>query len=168
MRTVIIVSLLLLLSVPGFGELTKEDIRTIFKEENAASEKRMREYIDLKVETLNTRIDALEKSLNARIDGVEKSLNARIDGLDQRIDGVEKSLSASINDVEKNLTGRMNDLRVIMIALIGLIAAAIAIPQLIIAYKEKGQKEMEKRQEVLQTEIQQLREQIESLQNASS
>ena len=51
-----------------------------------------------------------------------------------------------------------------MIALIALVTAAIAIPQLIIAYRERGQKELEKRQEDLQTEIQQLREQIESMQ----
>ena len=55
---VITVVLLLLLVSPVFGELTKEDLRTIIKEEIAASEKRMREYIDLKV-------DGLDKSLNA-------------------------------------------------------------------------------------------------------
>ena len=38
MKTVAILSLLLLVS-PAFGELTKEDVRTIMKEENAASEK---------------------------------------------------------------------------------------------------------------------------------
>ena len=165
MKTVIVLLILFgSIVLPALGELTAADldkIRLIVKEEVkteiTASEKRMREYIDLK-------IDGVEKSLNARID----RLDQRIDRLDQRIDDVDKSLSARINDVEKNPTGRMNDLRVIMIALIGLIAAAIAIPQLIIAYKEKGQKEMEKRQEALQTEIQQLREQIESLQNASS
>ena len=67
MRIIAILSLLLLVS-PAFGELTKEDIRTIFKEENAASEKRIKEYIDLK------------------IDAVDNKLSARIDTLDQRID----------------------------------------------------------------------------------
>ena len=55
-----------------------------------------------------------------------------------------------------------------MIALIGLIAAAIAVPQIIIAYRERGQKELEKRQEDLQTEIRQLRAQIEVLQTPPS
>ena len=55
-----------------------------------------------------------------------------------------------------------------MIALIGLIAAAIAVPQIIIAYRERGQKELEKRQEDLQTEIQQLREKIEAMQSTPS
>ena len=65
MRIVTILSLLLLTSA-AFGGLTKEDIRTIIrkevrpiiKEEIAASEKRMREHIDLKIETVNARIDA--------------------------------------------------------------------------------------------------------------
>ena len=131
MKVITILSLLLLLVSPAFGELTKEDLRTILKEEITASEMRTREHIDLKIETVNARIDGLDKSLNARIDGLDKSLNARID-----------------------------DIRIIMIALIALITAAIAIPQIIIAYKERGQKEM-------QTQIEQLRQKIEALENAS-
>ena len=126
MKVITILSLLLL-AAPAFSELTKEDIRTIIKEEITASEKRTREHIDLKIETVNARIDGLDTSLNARIDGLDKSLNARID-----------------------------DIRIIMIALIGLITAAIAIPQIIIAYKESGRKEM-------QTQIEQLREKVEAM-----
>ena len=134
MRTVTILSLLLLAST-AFGELTKEDIRTIIKEENAASEKRTREYIDLKVETINARIDAL----------------------DQKIDDVEKNLNDKIGALDKSLNDRIDDVRIVMIALITLVAAAIAIPQIIIAFKERGQKEM-------QTQIDQLREKIEAMQ----
>ena len=67
MRVITILALLLLVST-AFGELTKEDMRIIVREENAASEKRTREYIDLKVETINARIDALDQ----KIDDVEK------------------------------------------------------------------------------------------------
>ena len=138
---VITVVLLLLLASPVFGELTKEDLRTIIKEEIAASEKRMRGYIDLKV-------DGLDKSLNARIDGLDKSLNARIDGLD-------KNLDASIDALDK----RIGDVWLMMIALVGLITATIAIPQIIIAYRERGQKE-------LRAEIEQLRQKVEAIQNS--
>ena len=127
---VITVVLLLLLASPVFGELTKEDLRTIIKEEIAASEKRMREYIDLKV-------DGLDKSLNARIDGLDKNLDASIDALDKRI----------------------GDVWLMMIALVGLITATIAIPQIIIAYRERGQKE-------LRAEIEQLRQKVEAIQNS--
>ena len=158
MKTVTTLSLLLFLATPAFGELTKEDLRTIIKEEVrpiikeeiAASEKRTREHIDLKIETVNARIDGLDKSLNARIDAVDQKLTARIDGLD------------------KSLNARIDDIRIVMIALIGLIAAAIAVPQIIIAYRERGQKDLEKRQEDLQTEIRQLRAQIEVLQTPPS
>ena len=124
---VIAILFLLLLTATAFGELTKEDIRIIIREEVTASEKRMKEYIDLKIETVN-----------ARIDGLDKSLNAKIDALDKRI----------------------GDMRILVIALIALITAAIAIPQIIIAYKERGQKEM-------QTQIEQLRQKIEALENTS-
>ena len=138
MKIVTILSLLLLAS-PVFGELTKEDLRTIVKEENAASEKRTREYIDLK-------IDALDQKLSAKIDGVEKDLNTRIDA-------VEKSL------------GRV---WLMIAALIGLITATIAIPQIIMAYRDRGRKEMESSQQAMQTQIDQLRAQIEAMQNTPS
>ncbi len=127
MKTVTILSLFLLTSV-AFGELTREDIRTIFKEENDASEKRIKEYIDLKIETVN-----------ARIDGVEKNLNGKIDALDKRMDNMWR----------------------LMMGLFGLVAATIAIPQIIIAYRDRGRKEM-------QSQIDQLRAQIAALQNTPS
>ena len=122
MKIVTILSLLLLAS-PVCAELTKEDLRTVIKEENTALEKRMKEYIDLKV-------DALDQKLGARIDGVEKNLNAKIEAVDQRID----------------------DMRIVMIALVGLIAAAVALPQVIIAYIER------KREKEIHLLVQQLRE----------
>ena len=142
MRILAILSLLLLAS-PVFGELTKadlhdlkEDLHKVIKEEITASEKRMKEYIDLKVETVNARIDAL----------------------DQKVDNLGKSLN-----------GRIDDIRTIMIALIALITAAIAVPQIIMAYKEKrGQRGMERSQQAMQTQIDQLRAQIEAMQNTPS
>ena len=121
---VIIILFLLLLTATAFGELTKEDIRIIVREEITASEKRTREYIDLKVGALNQRINDVEKNLNDKIDNVNKNFDR---------------------------------VWLLIIALIGLITAAIAIPQLVIAYREKGQKEM-------QTQIDQLRKELEAMQ----
>ena len=71
MRIIAILSLLFFLTTPAFSELTKEDLqtlkedlRTIIKEEIAASEKRTREYIDLKIETVNARIDAVDENFD--------------------------------------------------------------------------------------------------------
>ena len=94
------------------------------------------------------------KSLNARIDGVEKGLNARIDETNARIDGVEKSLGARIDALDK----RMDNMWRLMMGLFGLVAATIAIPQIIVAYRARGPKEM-------QTEIEHLRERLNALEN---
>ena len=65
-------------------------------------------------------------------------MNAKIDALDER----------------------MSDMRLLVIALVGLIAATVAIPQVIIAYRDRGQKE-------LRAEIEQLRQKVETMQNTS-
>ncbi len=150
MKAIIILSLLLL-TTSAFAQLTKEDLRTIIKEEVrpiikeevTTSEKRVREYIDLKV-------DALDQKLSARIDGVEKSLNAKIDAL-------ETSVDSRFGAVDKKLDW----VWYMMIALIGLVTAAIAIPQITVAYRDRGQQGM-------QAEIQQLRERLEALENTPS
>ena len=78
--------LLFLLTTSAYGELTKEDLRAIIKEEITASEKRTREYIDLK-------IDTLDNKLSARIDAA----NTRIDALDQTVDVLDESLNTRID-----------------------------------------------------------------------
>ncbi len=108
MKVLTILSLLLFAS-SAYGELTKEDLRTIVKEENAALEKRMKEYIDLK-------IDGVEKGLNARIDAVEKSLGARIDSTNGYFDPF----------------GNLDPFWIAMVMIVFL----IILPQLIILYKE--------------------------------
>ena len=140
MKILIILSLLLLTST-AFGELTKEDIRTIVKEEVTASEKRVKEYIDLK-------IDGVEKSLNARIDAT----NTRIDAVNTRIDALEKSIDGRFDALNMRLDDVDSRFDRIWLAIIALITAAIALPQLIILYAEK------KRGREIQTLIQQLHE----------
>ncbi len=137
MKFITVVSLMLLTS-SAFGELTKEDMRTIIREEIEASEKRTREYIDLKNDVL------------------DKSLSARIDAVNTKIDAVDRSLGARIDAVDK----RLGDMRLMMIGFIGIIVAIIAIPQIIFAYRDRDWKQT-------RAEIQQLREKVEALQNAS-
>ena len=138
---IVTILLLLLLVSPAFGELTKEDLRTIIKEENAASEKRLKEYIDLKIDAVNARIDGVEKSLGARIDAV----NTRIDALEKSIDGRFDALNMRMDDVDSRFDR-------IWLAIIALITAAIALPQLIILYAER------KRGREIETLMQQLHE----------
>ena len=145
MKTVTMLSLLLLAS-SAFSELTKEDLRTIIKEEVTASEKRMKEYIDLK-------IDGVEKSLNARIDAT----NARIDALDKslntRIDAVDKSLNARVDDMDENF----DPFWIVMI----IILTAIILPQIIIVFITVYNDIRERK--IVETEIRKLRERVEAL-----
>ena len=133
MKIVVILSLLLL-AVPASGQLTKDDLRTIVKEENAASEKRLKEYIDLKIE-----------AVNARIAGVEQSLNARIDGLDQKIDDVEKNLNVRIDGIDK----KFDRVWLVILGLMGMITAVFVLP----AYRDRGHKELQRAVEQLQERI---------------
>ena len=143
MKPILVLSILFwAIALPALGELTDADfnkIRLIVKEEVkteiAASEKRMKEYIDLK-------IDAVDEKLSARIDAVEKSLNARINGLDKRMDNMWR----------------------LMMGLFGLVAATIAVPQIIVAYRDRGRQELQTQQQQMQTQIEQLRKELEAMQ----
>ena len=129
--------------------LTKEDIRTIIreevrpiiKEEIAASEKRMKEYIDLKIEAINAGIDAGDKSLNAKIDAGDKSLNARIDNVEKRIDDANEYFDP------------------FWIVII-IIVIAIILPQILLIYNDRGWKKLE-------TDLQQLSKRVQAMENAS-
>ena len=151
MKPVIILSLLLLLASPAYGELTREDIRTIMKEENAALEKRMKEYIDLKIETVNARIDAT----NTRIGALEKSVEGRFDGINARIDALEKSVDGRFDALNTRMDDVDSKFNRISLAIIALITAAIALPQLIIIYAER------KRGREIQMLLEQLRDKTE-------
>ncbi|MBI1927275.1 hypothetical protein HYR99_23915 [Candidatus Poribacteria bacterium] len=143
MKVVVILGLLLLSSA-AFGEVTKEEIRAIVKEEITASETRMREYIDLKLQATNTEI----KATNIKIEELDKRLSTKIEELDKRL----------------------GNIFAVVIALIALITAAIAVPQIIIAFKERGQSKLEAQieqgQSKLEAQIEQLRQKVEVLEQS--
>ena len=143
MRILTILSLLLLAS-PAFGELTKadlhdlkEDLHKVIKEEIVASEKRMKEYIDLKIDALDQKVDALDKSLNGKVDALEKSVDGRFDNANGYFDPF----------------GNLDPFWIAMVMIVFL----IILPQLIILYKEIRDRKKNC------TQIQELRERIEAL-----
>ena len=132
------------ITVPAFGALTDADldkIRLIVKEEVKkeieSSEKRMKTYIDTKIDAVNTRIDTVEKRLEDKIDGVGKRL-------DNRIDSVEKQMTFLLN---------------VIYGLIALIIVAIGIPQVIIGWRSRRDSSLENRVEILTQEIETLKRQ---------
>ncbi len=141
MKTCFFFSILFcIITVPAFGALTDADfdkIRLIVKEEVKAeiesSEKRMKTYIDTKIEAVNVKIDAV----NTKVDGVEERLGNRIDS------------------VEKQMTFLLN----VIYGLIALIIIAIGIPQVIIGWRSKRDHSLENRIETLTQEIETLKRQ---------
>ena len=141
MRTFILLLICFsVITVPAFGALTDADldkIRLIVKEEVkteiAISEKRMKTYIDTKIEMVNVKID-----------GVENRLGTRIDAVNNRIDSVEKQMTFLLN---------------VIYGLIALIIIAIGIPQVIIGWRSKRDHSLENRMERLTEEIETLKRQ---------
>ena len=115
--TVLIV-MFLLFTVPAFSELTAEDIekiRSIFKEETAASEKRIKEYISQEIAKVNIKIEEIDKRLTGEIGALDSRLTGEIRALDKRLDHIFT----------------------LVIALAAFIAVVIGIPQIIVAMQRK-------------------------------
>ena len=68
MKLILVPILVFLIFItPVFSELTVDDlerIRTIVKDEVTSSEKRVKEYVDLKIETVNVKVGEMDKRLN--------------------------------------------------------------------------------------------------------
>ena len=131
MRSILFFSItFFLFSYPAFGELTardleqirlivKEDVRVIVKEEITASEKRMKEYVDIKFE------------------GVEGKFTVKFEGVEGKLTLVVGFISA----------------------LIVLIVVTVGIPQILLAWRGKSEREQDKRIKELAEEIEALKQQ---------
>ncbi len=74
----VLIAMFLLFTVPAFSELTAEDIekiRSIVKEETAASEKRMKEYVSQEIAKVNIKIEEMDKRLTSEIRALDKRLD---------------------------------------------------------------------------------------------
>ena len=136
MKILASILLLLLFVLPAFGDLTKEDLRQI-EEIVQKSEARMKEYVDSKVEVLDIKITSLDTKFSAKIDELNTKFSIKFDEFDKR----QQIIFA------------------LLIALMALVAGAIVIPQIIIAFKEKGTAS-------LQEQINQLRQKLEALEQS--
>ena len=109
MKTLFTLTTLSLLAQPVFAELTTEDINTIsdtIKKENAILETRLREYVDLKFEVLDTKF-------TTKLAELDTKFTTKFDGLSRQLTFV----------------------LILVTGLIALIVVAIGIPQIIIARK---------------------------------
>ena len=141
MKTLFTLIIFLLLVQQAFAELTPEDIKIIsdiVKEENAATEKRLREYVDLKFEILDTKF-------TTKLSELDTKFTTKLNELDTKF-------TTNFESVDK----RQTLILILVTSLVGLIVLAIGIPQIIIALKQRDQG-------VLETEIKTLREKVELL-----
>lgn len=143
MRNVIYLGMLLFFVTPAFSELSDSDIQ------------RIREIVQITVAAEGKQIRA---EMTAAIDASEKRmkehLNTKISGVDTRIDGVDK---------------RLNFAFTVLGWLCALVIAALGIPQLIIAFRQRGQERLQTSVEELYavhsevlTELKQLRAENEA------
>ncbi len=114
-------ALFLLVAAPALAELTPEDIRVIREEvtaivkaENAALEKRMQAYVDLKFEILDTKF-------TTKLAEMDTKFTAKFEAVD----------------------GKQNIILIFVTGLIGLIVLAIGVPQIIMALRQKDYRVLE-------------------------
>lgn len=144
MKTTLWLSILFsAIAFPALGELTDADIdkiRLIVNEsekrlkqeiqtEIANSEQRLKEYVDLKIEGVNKQF---------------ASIDTRFTSIDKQFVSVNKRIDHVTN---------------VVYALIALIVAAIAIPQILMAWRSGRDRTLERQVEVLVREIETLKQQ---------
>ena len=151
MKTILLLSILFsAIAFPALGELTDADIdkiRLIVNEsekrlrqeiqtEIANSEQRLKEYVDLKIEGVNKQFE---------------SINARFASIDTQFASIDKQF-VSVNK-------RIDHVTNVVYALIALIVAAIAIPQILMVWRSGRDRTLERQVEVLAREIETLKQQ---------
>ena len=110
----------LILTTNAFAELTQSDLQEIDKLIQA-SETRIKEYVDLK-------INALDVKLSGQINALDAKLTGEINALD----------------------GRLAQVYGFVIASVALIAVAVGLPQILVARQGKEMRVQDQRIEALQ------------------
>ncbi|RKU29024.1 hypothetical protein C6497_07455 [Candidatus Poribacteria bacterium] len=119
------------MTVPALGELLPEDLDKI------------RLIVKEEVDPIKAEITEIKQdiaTLNGRVDGI----GGRIDGISGRIDGI----SERIEGIEKIITWLMV-----------LIVVAVGVPQVIVAWRSRKDREQDKKIEELTREIEALKQQ---------
>ena len=145
MKTVIFFSILFYtIALPALGELKPQDLDKIRLIVNEA-EKRIK--ADIKAD-----ITEVKREIGQNIDDSEKNMKEHIN---LRVDSKVGSVSTKVDSVEEQITF----LSYLVYALIALIVGAIAIPQLIMAWRSGRDRSLERQIEILTQEVETLKQQ---------
>ena len=140
----------LLITAPLFAELTPQDIRIIREEvtaiveaKNAELEKRLREYVDLKFEALDTKFttkfEALDTKFTTKFEALDTKFTTKFEAVDKK----------------------QNFILILVTSLIALIVLAVGVPQIIVAFRQKEH-------EVLKIQLESLQEKVALLERTQS
>ena len=154
----------LVIVAPAFSELTSQDLDKIrlivqeeVKKESADTKAELKEYIDLKIANVETQIKSIEQRFDARFD----SIDARFKGVDDKFDSIDARFKG-IDDKFENVQTQITLITNLIYALIALIVAAIAIPQ-IIAWRGRIDNARDKNLEELARKLAEQAQEIEML-----
>lgn len=142
-----------ILNTPAFADLSQTDLDKL-DEMFRASEARMREYIDLKIDTVRAEI----KTLDAKLTG-------EIKALDKKFTGEIKTVKEEIRTVREEIKGVKSSMSIIfgfviaLVALVALITIAVGVPQFLLACRDKGSKSRDDQIQELRREIELLKQQ---------
>ncbi|MDE0466583.1 MAG: hypothetical protein OYL97_05965 [Candidatus Poribacteria bacterium] len=146
MKTIFFFSILFYaIALPALGELMSQDldkIRLIVKEEIKAEITELKR--EIKEDIANSEKN-MREYINLRVDSVNTKVGSKVDGVNIKVDSVEEKITF---------------LSYLVYALIALIVGAIAIPQLIMAWRSGRDRSLEKQVERLTQEMETLKQQI--------
>ncbi len=184
MKNVLLLSIVLwTIILPTFADLTPQDldkIRSILKEEI--------DPIKAEIKALDTRLQKVEEGraepwleqkdsfpihmdiswIRGKLEGVDKrfdSVDKQFDGVDKQFDGVDKQFDGvdkQFDGVDKQFDGvkdQISHATNVTYGLIALIVLAVGIPQILIAWRGRSDREQERRIEELAREIETLKQQ---------
>ena len=143
MKNLIIVVSCLLFTPSAFAELTVQDldkIRSILKEE-----------IKDEVRPIETKIASIETKI--------ESIETKIESIETKIESIETKIASTREDVA-SLSGRVEGVEKQITWLMGVILVVVGIPQVIMVWQGRKNREQEKRLEALAQEIETLKQQI--------
>ena len=172
MRNVIYLGMLLFFVTPAFSELSDSDlqrIREIVKVEVVSSEQRLRTEIAESEQRLRAEmtaaIQASEERMKVYVDAKISEVNAQVNSQFAQINSQFAQVNNRIDEVDK----RINFAFTVLGWLFALVIAALGIPQLIIAFRQRGQERLQTSVEELYavhsevlTELKQLRAENEA------
>ena len=131
------------IALPALGELTDSDLDKI------------RLIINEEIKPIKVDIVSLKTEV-AWIRGKLESVDKQFESVDQQFKSLDKRLDKQFESVDKQIT----HVTYITYGLTALIVAAIAIPQILIAWRAGKDRALERRVETLTQEIEMLKQQI--------